>query len=149
MPPVDGHSTVGEVNPADHGSGPVEISLPGMPTEIDNRVITQASSLGAHFPFNIDLQSGNAVGVGEHSRDIKYAFELMRIRIGPIDSRRRRAQQLFNCVPHPCFEPDKSARIDTDDCDEGYFPPARASRIRYLRLSKLRRMLLVSVHRFA
>ncbi|KLO19185.1 aryl-alcohol-oxidase from pleurotus Eryingii [Schizopora paradoxa] len=64
VPPVDGHSTAGDFNPADHGNGPIEVSLPGMPTEIDNRVINTSKQSGSEFPFNIDLQSGNAVGVG-------------------------------------------------------------------------------------
>ncbi|EKM52280.1 uncharacterized protein PHACADRAFT_260543 [Phanerochaete carnosa HHB-10118-sp] len=64
VPPVDGHNTTGLVIPADHGVGPVEISLPGMPTELDERVVNTSQSSGAQFPFNEDIQSGNSVGVG-------------------------------------------------------------------------------------
>jgi len=63
VPPVGGRSTVGLVNPADHGFGPVELSLPGFPSEIDDRIINTAKQSNGLFPFNLDLQSGNAVGV--------------------------------------------------------------------------------------
>lgn len=64
VPPADNHSTVGEVNPADHGFGPLEISLPGFTTEIDSRVLN-TSKTSSEFPFNLDLNGGNAVGVGK------------------------------------------------------------------------------------
>lgn len=64
MSPVDGHSTFGDDNPADHGFGPVEISLPGVSTEIDKRVIDASKQSGTEFPFNIDIQSGDSVGLG-------------------------------------------------------------------------------------
>lgn len=65
MPPADGRSTAGMVNPADHGFGPVELSLPGLPTELDSRMIDTAKQSNGLFPFNLDLQSGDAVGVSE------------------------------------------------------------------------------------
>ncbi len=65
MPPVGGRSTAGLVNPADHGFGPVELSLPGFPSEIDDRIINTAKQSNGLFPFNLDLQSGNAVGVSK------------------------------------------------------------------------------------
>ncbi|OSD00960.1 GMC oxidoreductase [Trametes coccinea BRFM310] len=64
VPPVDHHSTKGLVDPAVHGFGPVEVSLPGLPTELDGRVVNTSKALGAEFPFNIDIQSGDSVGVG-------------------------------------------------------------------------------------
>ncbi|KAI8980777.1 aryl-alcohol oxidase-like protein [Trametes punicea] len=63
VPPVDNHSTAGLVDPADHGFGPVEVSLPGLPSELDGRVVNASKASGAEFPFNIDMQSGNSVGV--------------------------------------------------------------------------------------
>ena len=65
VPPADNHSTAGLVNPADHGFGPVQISLPALPNEVDNRVINTSKASGDEFPFNIDVQSGNSVGVGQ------------------------------------------------------------------------------------
>lgn len=66
VPPADNHSTVGEVNPADHGNGPVEISLPGL-TEINNRVLN-TSKTDPEFPFNLDINGGNAIGFGESTQ---------------------------------------------------------------------------------
>lgn len=65
VPPADNHSTIGQVNSTAHGFGPVEISLPGNPTEIDHRVFMTTESHGDEFPFNLDLNSGNAVGIGK------------------------------------------------------------------------------------
>lgn len=65
VPPVDGRDITGEVNPSDHGDGPILVSVPAMPSEIDNRVFTTSKESGSEFPFNLDWQSGNAVGVGK------------------------------------------------------------------------------------
>ena len=65
VPPVDHHDTRGQVNPAEHGTGPVEVSLPGFPTEIDNLVISTAKAPESNFPFNLDVSSGKPLGVGE------------------------------------------------------------------------------------
>lgn len=72
VPPVDGRDITGEVNPSDHGDGPILVSVPGMPSEIDDRVFTTSkeSGLDSEFPFNPDWQSGNAVGVGTCSRSL-------------------------------------------------------------------------------
>ena len=53
------------MNPADHGFGPVEISLPGFPTEIDNLVLGTAMAPRSEFPFNVDVSSGTPLGVGK------------------------------------------------------------------------------------
>lgn len=66
MPPADGHNTTGEFLPAVHGHGPIEVSLPGFPSVIDNRVLNTAKT-SSEFPFNIDLQSGDSTGVGEYT----------------------------------------------------------------------------------
>ena len=60
-------STEGLVDPEAHGFGPVQISLSDVPTELDDRILNTSKSSGEEFPFNIDLQSGNAVGVGASS----------------------------------------------------------------------------------
>ncbi|OJT08261.1 Pyranose dehydrogenase [Trametes pubescens] len=63
-PPVDGHNTVGQVDARVHGkSGPVLTSLPGNASVLDSRVIQTTSQL-SEFPFNLDMNSGNPLGVG-------------------------------------------------------------------------------------
>ena len=42
----------------------MEISLPGFPTELDPRVINATEKFTSEFPFNLDLQSGDSVGIG-------------------------------------------------------------------------------------
>ncbi|KIJ36597.1 GMC oxidoreductase [Sphaerobolus stellatus SS14] len=63
VPPADHHNTNGQVNPAVHGNGPVELSVPGFPTDIDARVINSSRELSSQFPFNLDVQSGNTIGI--------------------------------------------------------------------------------------
>ncbi|OBZ73035.1 Pyranose dehydrogenase 1 [Grifola frondosa] len=47
--PADNHVITGEIDPSIHGtSGPLDITLPGYP----------------EFPFNLDMNSGNTIGVG-------------------------------------------------------------------------------------
>lgn len=75
MPPADGRSTAGMVNPADHGFGPVELSLPGLPTELDSRMIDTAKQSNGLFPFNLDLQSGNAVGVSKYTNAHRMTYD--------------------------------------------------------------------------
>ncbi|KIJ22613.1 GMC oxidoreductase, partial [Sphaerobolus stellatus SS14] len=62
--PADGHNTTGQVNPKVHGNGPVETSVEGFPTELDNRVIGASKFLGGEFSFNLDYNAGNLVGFG-------------------------------------------------------------------------------------
>ncbi|KAK0482221.1 aryl-alcohol-oxidase from pleurotus Eryingii [Armillaria novae-zelandiae] len=62
--PADGHNTSGQVDPDAHGYGPIEVSVPGYPTEIDDRVILSSQEPGDEFLFNLDLQGGTTVGFG-------------------------------------------------------------------------------------
>ncbi|TFK32044.1 aryl-alcohol oxidase-like protein [Crucibulum laeve] len=62
--PADGHDITGEVIPALHGNGPVQVSVPGFPTDLDDRVVNSSKLLGGRFPYNEDFNSGNNVGVG-------------------------------------------------------------------------------------
>jgi hypothetical protein len=62
--PVDHHNTFGEVIPADHGFGPVEVSRQAT-TQLDSRIRATTKSLREEFPFNEDVQSGNTIGVGK------------------------------------------------------------------------------------
>ncbi|EMD33860.1 hypothetical protein CERSUDRAFT_117387 [Gelatoporia subvermispora B] len=63
--PADHHNTTGEVNPAVHGTnGPIQVSLPGFPSEIDQLIINTTEELPSAFPFNEDVNSGVPLGVG-------------------------------------------------------------------------------------
>ncbi|KAF8868344.1 aryl-alcohol-oxidase from pleurotus Eryingii [Infundibulicybe gibba] len=63
VPSTDGHDTSGQANASVHGNGPVQISLPNFPTETDSRVINASRELGGEFIFNLDMQSGNSIGI--------------------------------------------------------------------------------------
>ncbi|KAJ7436219.1 alcohol oxidase [Mycena latifolia] len=58
-------NTTAEFNPAVHSfSGINSVSLPGFPRDTDARVFKAASALGDEFPFNIDMNSGDTLGIG-------------------------------------------------------------------------------------
>ncbi|KAG6809297.1 hypothetical protein H0H92_000773, partial [Tricholoma furcatifolium] len=64
-PPADHHNTTGQLDPSVHGTnGLVTTSLSGYPVPIDPNVITAISQLGGDFAFNLDVNSGNPLGVG-------------------------------------------------------------------------------------
>ncbi|TDL28939.1 aryl-alcohol-oxidase from pleurotus Eryingii [Rickenella mellea] len=63
VPPADHRDTTGQVDPAVHGNGPLEVSLSGLLTGIDFRVINTTKELGHEFPFNLDHNSGNTIGI--------------------------------------------------------------------------------------
>ncbi|KAF4579554.1 ATP-dependent RNA helicase dbp4 [Pleurotus pulmonarius] len=77
VPPADGHNTTGQFDPAWHGNGPLRTSLAGFPAVIDPLVIQTTQVLSDEFPFNLDVNSGNPLGiaivnnpdVGEHLQD--------------------------------------------------------------------------------
>ncbi|KAI0058477.1 aryl-alcohol-oxidase from pleurotus Eryingii [Artomyces pyxidatus] len=62
-PPSDGHNTSGDVDPSVHGTnGPLGISLADInPT---NAMITETTRQLSEFPFNMDMNSGNTIGIG-------------------------------------------------------------------------------------
>ena len=65
MPPADCRNTTGQIEPHIHGtSGPVQISVQGFLADLDSRVLKAASQLKHEFPFNIDVNSGNPLGIG-------------------------------------------------------------------------------------
>ncbi|KAJ3500901.1 hypothetical protein NLJ89_g9581 [Agrocybe chaxingu] len=64
VPPADGHDTIGQFIPSAHGNGLVEVSLPGFPTQLDDRVIKTSKQLGGRFHYNVDLNAGKALGFG-------------------------------------------------------------------------------------
>ena len=57
--------TLVPLNPAAHGSGPVAVSTPGYPTDMDGRVVN-ASRASAEFPLNNDPNAGSTLGIGAH-----------------------------------------------------------------------------------
>ncbi|KAG6896689.1 hypothetical protein C0992_006681 [Termitomyces sp. T32_za158] len=62
--PADHHNTTGEFDPSVHGfHGINAVSLPGFVYSFDHRVIQAASEL-PEFPFNLDMNSGNTIGIG-------------------------------------------------------------------------------------
>ena len=64
MPSTDGHDISGQVDPTLLGDGPIEISLPNFPYEIDGRVNGTTGPSDSEFPFNLDMNSGNTIGIG-------------------------------------------------------------------------------------
>lgn len=52
----------GNANPAIHGSGPIQVSLPSFSLLLDQLVVKASKALGGRFPFNLDMQSGNMIG---------------------------------------------------------------------------------------
>ncbi|KAI0321294.1 hypothetical protein OF83DRAFT_1161884 [Amylostereum chailletii] len=65
VPPADKHNISGQIDPSIHGTeGAVEISVQGFLTPADGRVITAAQELKEEFPFNLDMNSGDPLGLG-------------------------------------------------------------------------------------
>ncbi|KAF9482345.1 aryl-alcohol oxidase-like protein [Pholiota conissans] len=65
VPSADQHDTTGQFDPAVHGfNGLLLTSLPGFPSDIDGRVTNTTVVLKDDFPFNVDMNSGNPLGVG-------------------------------------------------------------------------------------
>lgn len=60
---ADGHDTRGQVNPRVHGDGPLTVSLPSSANSLDGHII-QTTREKSGFEFNLDMNSGNTIGVG-------------------------------------------------------------------------------------
>ncbi|KAG6853995.1 hypothetical protein C0991_011652 [Blastosporella zonata] len=70
--PADHHDTRGQFDPAVHGfDGINAVSLSGFPHSIDSRVIRTTAELPDEFPFNLDMNSGNPLGLGWLQTTIK------------------------------------------------------------------------------
>ncbi|KAJ6494581.1 alcohol oxidase [Mycena sanguinolenta] len=64
-------NTTGHYNPEVHGySGINTVSLSGFPTPIDSRIIDTTTQLDG-YPFNLDMNSGNPIGIGWGQATIK------------------------------------------------------------------------------
>ncbi|KAI0049156.1 GMC oxidoreductase [Auriscalpium vulgare] len=62
--PVDHHNTSGQFNPSIHGDrGPLRPTLPGFPSSLDQRVLATTKVDPERFPFNLDVNSGNTIGM--------------------------------------------------------------------------------------
>ncbi|KAF7324875.1 DBR1-domain-containing protein [Mycena kentingensis (nom. inval.)] len=63
--PVDNHSTIGQYNPAFHSTtGRTLVGFPEYRYPAALRVQQTTHDLAAEFPFNVDYNSGNPLGVG-------------------------------------------------------------------------------------
>ncbi|KZT38445.1 aryl-alcohol-oxidase from pleurotus Eryingii [Sistotremastrum suecicum HHB10207 ss-3] len=63
-PPADHHDTSKQFEPSVHGfNGPLGVSLPGYPNEISGRIINTTNADPTTFPFNLDGNSGNQLGI--------------------------------------------------------------------------------------
>ncbi|KAG5351591.1 hypothetical protein C0989_005670 [Termitomyces sp. Mn162] len=64
-PPADNHNTQCQLDPSVHGTnGLITTSLSGFPVPIDQNVLTAAEQLGGDFQFNLDVNTGNPLGIG-------------------------------------------------------------------------------------
>ncbi|RDX45571.1 alcohol oxidase [Lentinus brumalis] len=65
VPPTDGHNTAGEIAPHIHSHhGYVNITLPNAKFPSDSHAIATTQDLPDEFPFNLDSNSGNPIGLG-------------------------------------------------------------------------------------
>jgi hypothetical protein len=65
--PADHHNTSGQFDPSVHSKNGVNfVSLFGFPQPIDSRVIQTTQQL-AEFPFRLDYNSGEHIGIGVFS----------------------------------------------------------------------------------
>ncbi|KAF9002543.1 pyranose dehydrogenase [Cyathus striatus] len=63
-PPADNHNTSGQFDPRFHNTlGLNAVSLPGYPQVTDSRIIQTTRELKDEFPFNLDTNDGNPLGV--------------------------------------------------------------------------------------
>ena len=64
MQSADHHNSTSQFDPAFHNfNGPLLVSLPGNPADLDGRVIQTTQEL-EEFPFNFDMNSGDTLGIG-------------------------------------------------------------------------------------
>ncbi|KAF5364586.1 hypothetical protein D9758_005613 [Tetrapyrgos nigripes] len=70
--PADDHNTFGQFDPSLHSlTGINSVSLPGFPQNTDQKVIRTSEELGGDFAFNLDMNSGNELGLGWLQATIK------------------------------------------------------------------------------
>jgi hypothetical protein len=65
-PPADGHDTSHQWDINAHGTtGQLSVSVEGFSLPSDNRILNATSELSSEFPFNLDMSTGNTLGVGK------------------------------------------------------------------------------------
>jgi hypothetical protein len=63
--PTDGHDISRQVNVSARGrDGMVSISLAGFSLPSDERILDTTRLLSKEFPFNLDMSTGNTIGIG-------------------------------------------------------------------------------------
>ncbi|KAJ3797787.1 alcohol oxidase [Lentinula aff. detonsa] len=63
--PVDKHNITNQFNPLFHGfDGYIGVSVPGASRSIDSRIINTTQLLPSQFPFTVDMNTGDQLGVG-------------------------------------------------------------------------------------
>jgi len=65
-PPVHERRMKSKINIPNY-TGPVNISLPSDNVSTDNRILQASQQLSSEFPFNLDFNSGNTIGIGGFS----------------------------------------------------------------------------------
>lgn len=71
--PADNHNITGQYNPSVHGyDGILNVSLAGFPAPTDGRVLATIEELGQEFTYNVDVNSGNSLGMGAHIAELFY-----------------------------------------------------------------------------
>ena len=62
--PADNHNTMGQFTPSVHGfNSSVQVSFPGLPIPLNERVIATRQEMAAEFPFNWDMNNGDVLGI--------------------------------------------------------------------------------------
>ncbi|KAJ7579827.1 alcohol oxidase [Mycena floridula] len=70
--PENGRNVSGEFDPRFHSfDGINSVTLPGILHEMDPRVFAAAAELADEFPFNLDTNSGNQIGIGWAQTTVK------------------------------------------------------------------------------
>ncbi|KAL0577509.1 hypothetical protein V5O48_004495 [Marasmius crinis-equi] len=70
--PVDHHNITGEFEPSAHGfHGINTVTLTGFPWPVEDRLIQTSVEQPEKFPFNVDMNSGNELGIGYSQWTIK------------------------------------------------------------------------------
>ncbi|KAI0720536.1 alcohol oxidase [Cerioporus squamosus] len=62
--PADRHNTIGQFDPFIHHNGKMPISVEGYSLPIDSRIVNTTAELSDEFPFNLDMNSGDTIGIG-------------------------------------------------------------------------------------
>ncbi|KAJ7187767.1 alcohol oxidase [Mycena filopes] len=70
--PIDQHNTTGQFDPAVHGfDGINSVTLASYANDFDARVIAMTEELSEDFPFRLDMNGGNPLGVGWGQMTVK------------------------------------------------------------------------------